>query len=430
MNERYQSKEMKELWSLKHRYETFLKVELAVLDSYKQLGVIPEEDVKKIKANTKVDLNKILELENIYHHDVIAFTRSLKNNLGSEAKWIHYGLTSTDVVDTANGILFSEANNLIFDALEKLIEVVKDLALKHKNTLMMGRTHGVHADITTFGFKFAYYYDALGRVSRLLAQTSYDVEVGKISGAVGNYANIDPQIEKLTCVNLGIEAASISTQVLARDRYANYFANLTSLASILEMMATEIRLLAQTEIGEVQEYFDKNQKGSSAMPHKRNPISCENICGCARLMRGYMLTSFENINLWHERDISHSSAERVIFEDATSLIEYMLNRMTKILSKIVVNEDRMLENINLTNKNIYSQRVMTKLIEKGMLRETAYDLIQQLAFRSTKDKDFLMLVKENETVKQTLSNEEIDECFTNDYYVKNMDKIYEEVGLI
>ena len=429
MNERYQSKEMKSLWSLKNRYDTFLAVELAATKAFSELGVVPKEDLKKILNDAKVDLNRVLELEEVTKHDVVAFTRTVSESLGDEAKWIHYGLTSTDVVDTANGLFFKQADSLILKAYDALMDTVKKLALKYQKTPCIGRTHGVHADITSFGLKFALFYDELRREKELFLNASSNVEVGKISGAVGNYANIDPFVERFVCDDLGLNRALISTQVLSRDRYANYFGVLAVIGSILERMATEIRSLARTEIGEVKEHFAQGQKGSSAMPHKKNPVSCENICGLSRVLRGYSLTALENVDLWHERDISHSSAERIIFEDGTSLIEYMLKRMNNILNNLSVDEERMKENILFTNGNIFSQRVLTKLISSGLTRECAYDLVQPLTFISSKDNNFKDILLNNKEITKHLSKEEIEDCFTYEYYFKQVEYIFSNLNL-
>ena len=429
MNERYQVKEMKQLWSLKNRYEKFLIVEKAATKAFNALGVVPDKDLDLIIKNTYVDLDRILELEEETKHDVVAFTRSLSEQLGSESKWIHYSLTSTDVVDTANGLLFKEADSLILAQYDLLLNEVRRIALENKDTMCIGRTHGIHADITSFGLKFARYYDELVRAKENFLRACQEVEVTKISGAVGNFANVDPRVQEYVAKELGLKSVDISTQVLTRDRFASYFSNLALIGSILEEMATEIRHLSRTEVGEVRELFSQGQKGSSAMPHKKNPVSSENICGLARVLRGYMLTSFENMNLWHERDISHSSAERIIFEDGTSLIHYMLKRMTSILKNLTIDKERMLENINLTNGNIFSQRILNKLVEKGLRREEAYDLVQPLTFKVNSKTNLKDLLLNNQSIKKYLTKEEIEDSFDMDYYLKNVDYIYQRVGL-
>ena len=427
MNERYQSRAMKDLWSLENRYLTFLKVEQSVVKAYNHQGLVPNDDLDKILKLNKIDLNRILELEQETKHDVVAFTRSLSEQLGEEAKWIHYSLTSTDVVDTANSLLLKEANEIILNCWNQLLETLKKLAYQYKDLPTIGRTHGIHAEITSFGLKFALYYDELKRAQKNFLLAKEDVEVAKISGAVGNYANVDPSIQDFVASDLGLKGANISTQVLSRDRYSAYIFSLSLMGSILEQIATEIRSLSRTEISEVREKFSAGQKGSSAMPHKKNPVSAENICGLARVLRGYNLTASENINLWGERDISHSSAERIVFEDAISLAEYILKRMNNLLTNLYVDQNRVLENINLTHGNIFSQRVLNALIEKGLTREKAYDLIQPLTFEVGKDKGLKEVLKDNQEVVKYLSNDEIDECFNYDYYLKNVGYILDKV---
>lgn len=426
---RYTSKEMADLWSEKNRFAVYFKIELLSTECFYKMGIVPEKDYQLIQKNATFNVDRIKELESVVHHDVVAFTRCISESLGDEAKWIHYGLTSTDVVDTANGYMLKQANELILTAYDELLLTVKRLANQYKNTPCIGRTHGVHADITSFGLKFAYFYDMLNRNYDKFLYVAKDVECGKISGAVGNYANVGMEVEQYVTEKLGINSANISTQVLSRERYGAYFSQIALIGSILEEMATEIRGLSRTEIGEVAEFFSKGQKGSSAMPHKKNPVSSENICGLSRLLRGYQLTAMENINLWHERDISHSSSERIIFMDGTTLIEYMLKRMNKILNELQVYPERMLKNIDLTHKVIFSQRVMTALINKGLTRENAYDLVQPLTFKATEEHDFLSLVKSDETICSLINDEEIDNLFTLDYYFKNVDLIYKKLGI-
>ena len=416
---------MRKIWSDENKFEVFLKIEILASTAWSKLGVVPSDDLEKIKANAKYDLKRIAELESITKHDVIAFTRTVSESLGEERKWIHYGLTSTDVVDTANGYLLKEANDILYSDIEAFMKVLKEKALLYKNTPCIGRTHGMHADITSFGLKWALWYEEMKRNLSRFTSARSDVECGKISGAVGNFVNVPPYVQDYVCESLGINSAKISTQVLQRDRHAYYIATLALIASTLEKIATEIRNLQRTEVHEVEEAFSKNQKGSSAMPHKRNPISSENICGCARVMRGYMIPAYEDMSLWHERDISHSSVERIILPDATELLDYMLNRFKDVLSNLVVYQDVMLENIYKTNGVIFSQRVMTSLINKGLSREEAYDTIQQIAMESlNKQIDFKNLLLSNELVKKYLSNEEIEASFTLDYYFKEVDEIY------
>ena len=431
MIERYSRKEMASIWTEESRFNAMLEVEIASLHSWVKMGKVPEADYLKVKENAKFDLQRIKEIETVTKHDVIAFTRCISESFGEEKKWVHYGLTSTDVVDTANGLLFKKANRIIKADILKLLDVLKEKAILYKNSPIIGRTHGIHADITTFGLKWALWYDEMMRNLKRFEAAANDVEYGKISGAVGNFCNVEPFIQDETCKELGLNSASISTQTLQRDRYAYYIATLVTISSTLEKMAYEVRLLQQSEIHEAEEYFNPGQKGSSAMPHKRNPITSENICGCARVMRGYMIPAYENVSLWHERDISHSSAERIIFADATILLDYMLARYTRLLDNLIVYEDNMLKNIYLTHKQIFSQRVMNAIIEKGYSREDSYDLVQSITKESYRNNlDFEELLLKNDKVLAILSDDEIKACFTLDYYFKNVDAIYKRVGII
>ncbi len=431
MIDRYARKQMQEVWSEQAKYEAWLKVEILIDEAWSKLGHIPEEDVNKIKENAKFDVNRIAEIENETRHDVVAFTRCVSESLGEEKKWIHYGITSTDVVDTANGIRYKQANDILRKDIDDFMEILKEKALLYKDTVMMGRTHGVHAEITTFGMKFALWYEEMKRNKERFEHASKMVETGKISGAVGTFANIPPFIQDYVCEKLGIESSAISTQILQRDRHAEYFAILALIGTTLEQMATEIRHLQRTEVREVEERFRAGQKGSSAMPHKRNPIGSENICGCARVLRGYMITSYEDVPLWHERDISHSSAERIIAPDATELLDYMLNRFGNILKNLTVFEDRMRDNIYATHGVIFSQRFMLKLVDKGWSREKAYDTVQPQAIKAWNEGlDFKALMKSVPEVTSTLSDEEIEDCFDPTYQTKNVDTVFKRVGIL
>ncbi len=429
MIERYSRKCMRDIWTEENKFNAYLKVELLNAKAWSKLGVVPEEDLPKLDKAT-FDIKRIKEIEAVTKHDVVAFTRAVGETLGEEKKWIHYGLTSTDVVDTANGYLLKCANEIILKDIDQIIEVVKKRANEFKYTPCIGRTHGMHADITSFGLKFALWYSDLVRIRSEFVNAARGVEVGKLSGAVGNFANIPPQIEESVCADLGIDYALISTQVIQRDRHARYLSSLALVASELEKMALEVRHLARQEVKEAEEAFSKGQKGSSAMPHKRNPISSENICGCARVIRGYMTTSFENVALWHERDISHSSTERIILPDATCLIDYMLNRFKGVLEGLVVYPEKMIEDIYLTRGVIFAQRVLYKLIEKGLVREEAYDTVQPIAMRALEEKkQYQDLLKQDSKIKSLLTDEEIDSCFTLDYYLKNVDYIFNRLEL-
>jgi adenylosuccinate lyase len=420
---------MRDIWTEENKFNAYLKVEISNAKAWSELGVVPKEDLPKLdKATFTVD--RIKEIEAITKHDVVAFTRAVGESLGEEKKWIHYGLTSTDVVDTANGYLLKQANEILRKDIVAIMDVLKKRAMEFKYTPCIGRTHGMHADITSFGLKWALWYEDMVRCLERFDYASKEVEVGKLSGAVGNFANIPPQIEEYVCKDLGINYALISTQVLQRDRHAHYMACLALVASELEKMALEVRNLSRQEVKETEEAFSKGQKGSSAMPHKRNPISSENICGCARVIRGYMDTFYQNIALWHERDISHSATERIILPDSTELLDYMLNRFKGILENLVVYPEKMMEDIYLTKGVIFAQRVLYKLIEKGFVREKAYDTVQPIAMKALEEKkQYQDLLKLDETVSSVLTNEEIDECFTLDYYMKNVDYIFNRLNI-
>ena len=421
---------MRDVWTEENKFNAYLEVEILSCEAWSQLGVIPAEDVQKIRDNAGFSVPRIQEIEEQTRHDVVAFTRAVSETLGEEKKWVHYGLTSTDVVDTANGYLLKQANSILLKDLEEFLEVLKKRALEFKSTPCIGRTHGIHADITCFGLKWALWYEQMKRNLDRFKYACQGVEAGKMSGAVGNFANIPPFIQDYVCEKLGINSANISTQVLQRDRHAFYLSTLSVIASTLEQMAFEVRNLQRTEVREVEEAFRKGQKGSSAMPHKRNPISSENICGCARVMRGYMAASNENVPLWHERDISHSSTERIILPDATELLDYMLVRFKGILENLVAYPERMIQNIYATRGVIFAQRVMNALIGKGLSREQAYDTVQPIAMKAwTEGLDYQTLLKESETVMGLLSVEELESCFTLEYYFKNVDFIYGRVGL-
>ena len=430
MIERYSREIMRKVWTEQNKFDAYLRVEILASEAWSQLGVVPKEDVEKLWKDASFDINRIYEIEQQTRHDIVAFTRAVSETLGEERKWVHYGLTSTDVVDTANGYLLKQANAILLDDIEKMLEVLRTRAIEFKATPCIGRTHGIHADITCFGLKWALWYEEMKRNLTRFVTAARGVEVGKISGAVGNFANIPPFIQDYVCEKLGIESANISTQVIQRDRHAYYMATLAVIASSIEQMAMEIRNLQRTEVHEVEESFGKGQKGSSAMPHKRNPISSENMCGCARVMRGYMATFYENVALWHERDISHSATERIILPDATMLLDYMLNRFRGILENLVVFKDVMMENIYRTRKVIFAQRVMNALIEKGFSREQAYDTVQPVAMCAMSERaDYQELLAETPEVMAVLSREELDSCFTLEYYLKNVDFIFDRVGI-
>ncbi|WP_126425085.1 adenylosuccinate lyase [Brevibacillus marinus] len=432
MIERYSRPEMRAIWTEENKFKAWLEVELLACEAWAKLGVIPEEDVRKLRQQARFDLQRIYEIEEETRHDVVAFTRAVSETIpGEEKKWVHYGLTSTDVVDTALSYLLRQANEIIEQDLLDFIEVLKQKALEHKDTVMMGRTHGVHAEPTTFGLKMALWYEEMKRNLERFRAAKQRIAVGKISGAVGTYANIDPFVEQYVCEKLGLTPAPISTQTLQRDRHAEYIATLALIATSLDKFATEIRALQKSEMREVEEPFAKGQKGSSAMPHKRNPIGCENISGLARVLRGHMLSAYENVPLWHERDISHSSVERVILPDATQLINYMLRRLMNIIKNLTVFPENMKRNMDRTFGLIYSQRVLLKLIDKGLSREKAYDTVQPRAMQAWEEqRSFREIIAQDETVKSLLSEEELADCFDYRYHLKHVDTIFRRLGLL
>lgn len=430
MIDRYTRAEMGNIWTDTNRYKAWLEVEILANEAWAELGEISKEDVKKIRKNASFTSERISEIEQITHHDVVAFTRAVSESLGKERKWIHYGLTSTDVVDTAYGYLLKQANDILREDLKRLTAIIGEKAEKYKYTVMMGRTHGVHAEPTTFGLKLAMWYSEMNRNIERFEHAAKGVEAGKISGAVGTFANIPLFVEEYICNQLGIRPQEISTQVLPRDLHAEYFASMALVATSIEKFATEIRGLQKSETREVEEFFAKGQKGSSAMPHKRNPIGSENMAGLARVIRGHMVTAYENVALWHERDISHSSAERIIIPDTTILLDYMLQRFGTIVENLTVFPENMKRNMEATFGLIYSQRVLLKLIDKGLSREEAYDLVQpKTAYAWDHQTDFKSLLQEDEKITAILSKEAIDDAFDYQYHLKNVDKIFKRVGL-
>ena len=432
MIERYTRPEMGAIWTEENKYRAWLEVEILACEAWAEIGEIPKEDVVKLRANADFDINRIYEIEKETRHDVVAFTRAVSETpaLGEERKWVHYGLTSTDVVDTALSYLIKQANDILRKDLNNFLQIIADKAKEHKNTVCMGRTHGVHAEPTTFGLKLALWHEEMKRNIERFETAAKVIETGKMSGAVGTYANIDPRVEAYVCEKLGLAAAPISTQTLQRDRHAQYMSTLALIATSIEKFATEVRGLQKSETREVEEGFAKGQKGSSAMPHKRNPIGSENMVGMARLMRGYMLTAYENVSLWHERDISHSSAERVIIPDATITLNYMLNRFSNIIKNLTVFPENMKRNMERTFGLIYSQRILLALIDKGLVREEAYDTVQPLTARAWDEQiQFRPLVEASEKITSYLSPEEINDCFDYNYHIQSVDYIFERLGL-
>lgn len=426
---RYSRPEMAKIWTDESKYGAWLKVEIAVTNAWAKLGIVPQEDAEKIAKNASFTAERVAEMEEVTHHDVVAFTRTVSESLGEEKKWVHYGLTSTDVVDTAQGYLLKQADQILRQDLEELKETIKQMALKYKNTVMIGRTHGVQAEPMTFGLKMCRWYTEIQRDIERFEHAAAGVECGEISGAVGTYANVPPEVEKSVTEELGLNRQPVTSQVLPRDLHAEYIATLGLIATSLEEFATEIRGLQRSEIHEVEEHFNPGQKGSSAMPHKRNPIGSENICGMARVLRGNIVTAYENVALWHERDISHSSAERVILPDSTIGLDYMLHRFNKILSSLDVFPETMKENMNKTYGLIYSQRLLLKLINTGMSREKAYDMVQKLTAKSWNEHvQFRELVDQSE-IANILPKAEIDDAFDYSYHLRHLDEIYRQVGI-
>ena len=428
MIERYTRPEMGRIWTLENKYRKWLDVELAVCEALFEKGAIPAEDFKSIREKAGFDVDRIEEIERETHHDVIAFLTSVAEFVGPSARFIHEGLTSSDVLDTAFGLLLTEASDLLIEDIEKLLAVVKRRAFEFKDTVQIGRSHNVHAEPITFGLKLAVWYSEMERNRERLLQARETIRVGKISGAVGTFANIAPEIEDALCARLGLKPASVSTQIIQRDRHAHFFSTLAITGGSIEKIATEIRLLQHTEIREVEEYFAPSQKGSSAMPHKRNPISSENLSGLARVLRGNAMAAMENVALWHERDISHSSVERVIGPDSTILLDYMLARLTRVMDGLVVFPDNMERNMSVSGNLFFSQQVLLALIQKGISREEAYRIVQQNAMSVwSKGGDLRDELKGDERVSSRLTAGEIDSLFDLKYHLKNVDVIFDRV---
>ncbi len=429
MIERYSRPQMKRVWSDESKFDKWLQVEIAVCEAWAELGTIPKEAIPRIKK-ARYDLKRIDEILKITHHDMTAFLRSVAESLGDESRFIHLGLTSSDIMDTALSLQMIEAVNILEQDIAELTQVLREKAIEHKHTIMMGRTHGVHAEPITFGLKLALWHEEMKRNRQRLAEAKRMISVGKISGAVGTYASVPPQVEKLACQRLGLEAAPLSSQILQRDRHAQFVTTLAIIASSLEKFATEIRGLQRTEILEVEEPFEPGQTGSSAMPHKRNPELCERICGLARLVRGHALTSMENIALWHERDISHSSTERVILPDSCLVLDYILSLFTNVMKGLQVYPERMRENLEVTKGLIFSQRVLIALIEKGLGRDEAYEIVQRNSMRAWRERvSFLELLQSDPDVSKHLSTAELEGLFDYGYYLKHVDEAIERVGL-
>ena len=429
MIDRYARPKMKAVWSEENKYEKWLAVELAVCEAWAEAGVIPQEDMAKLRS-ARHNLDRLNEIFERTRHDMTAFTRSITEGLGEEGRWIHLGLTSSDVIDTAQSLQLVEAADLLLDETDALRGTLRKRAVEFKDTLMMGRTHGIHAEPITFGLKLALWWDEIGRQRHRLEEARSQVAVGKISGVVGTHATVQPDVEARVCARLGIATAPISSQVIQRDRYANFVTTLALVAASLEKFATEIRHLQRTEVREVEEPFGEGQTGSSAMPHKRNPELSERVCGLARLVRGYAVTALENVALWHERDISHSSAERIILPDSCMAVDYILNLFTQVMVGLRAFPERMRENLESTRGIVFSQRVLLALIEKGLSREQAYEIVQERAMHSWDEGlDFRQLLREQSEVAKRLPGTELEGLFDYGYYTRYVDETFKRAGV-
>ncbi|MCA1742648.1 MAG: adenylosuccinate lyase [Desulfonatronovibrio sp.] len=424
MIERYTKKEMGDIWTLENRFRAWLEVELAICQAWHELGVIPDQDMENISSNADFDLERILEIEEKTKHDVIAFLTAVEEKVGPSSRYIHLGCTSSDIVDTSNALLLYRAGKVILNTLEDVLNTLHKLAKKQKGRLIIGRTHGIHAEPTSFGLKMTGFFAEFSRHKERWEKALENIRVGKISGAVGTYAHLEPEVEKITCRVLGLEVDPVSTQIIQRDRYAEYFTALALMAGGIERICVELRHLQRTEVLEVEEGFSRGQKGSSAMPHKKNPISAENLTGLSRLVRTNALAAMENMALWHERDISHSSVERVIMPDSTILIHYMLSRLNNLLSNLKINESNMDRNLDLSMGLYFSQRILLGLIEKGMQRQKAYELVQNEAMQCWENKTFFPeKIRQNKEISAVLSSQELDDFFDPGYYLKHEDLI-------
>ena len=428
MIDRYTLPEMGALWSEQNKFQKWLDVEIAVCEVHAERGTIPAEALQEIKTRASFSVDRINEIEKVTNHDVIAFTTNLAESIGEASRFVHYGLTSSDVVDTANALLLRDASQILLKKVATLMESLKRRAFEFQNTPQVGRTHGIHAEPTSFGLTFALWYDEMRRNQERLQSALEAVSVGKISGAVGAFAHLDPEVEESVCARLGLKAAPVSTQVIQRDIYAQYLSTLAIIASSLEKFALNVRHWQRTEVREAQEKFTKGQKGSSAMPHKRNPIISERICGMARVVRANSVVGLENVALWHERDISHSSAERVVLPDSSIALDYMLQKTIGLIDGLVVYPERMLENLQATHGLIFSGQLLLALTNKGVSRETAYDWVQRNAMRVwDENRDFLTLVKDDHDINSQLSAAEIEQVFSLDHYLRNVSKVFERV---
>ena len=430
MIERYSLPQMSKIWQDEFKFKAMLEIELLALEALSKQKIIPKEAFQRIKNKAKFNLKQIKRIEEKTQHDVVAFITNVAGYIGPDARYLHLGLTSSDILDTTLGVQLRAASDVLIEGLERLLSLLAKKAKRYKDMACIGRTHGVHAEPTTFGLKLALWFDETGRNLERLLKMRKVISVGKISGAVGTYANIDPQVESFICSSLGLKAAKISTQVIQRDIYAEYLTTLAVIGASLEKFATEIRHLQRTEVLEAEEPFGKGQKGSSAMPHKRNPVICERICGLSRILRGNALVGLENVALWHERDISHSSAERVILPDSTILLDYMLHKFIEVIEGLVVYPDNMLANLVKTKGLIFSQRVLLELMHKGLPRQKAYDIVQKAAMKSWKENsDFKENLLKDKQLLRLLNKKDLDGIFDLDYYLRNVNKIFRKAGL-
>jgi len=428
MIERYTREPMGKIWRPEYKYEKWLEVEIRVCEALAELGEVPRDSLERIKRNARFSIQRMEAIEKEVRHDVIAFITCVGESVGEDARYIHLGLTSSDVLDTSMAMLLREASEIIIDDIKTLLHILKEKAFMYKDTVMAGRSHGVHAEPISFGLKLAVWYEEMKRNLRRMQEAKDNISYGKISGAVGTFAHIAPEVEAYVCEKCGLKPAPISTQIIQRDRYAQYFTTLAIIGSSIENMALEIRHLQKTEILEAEEYFATGQKGSSAMPHKRNPIISENLSGLARLVRSYALASLENVPLWHERDISHSSVERVIAPDSTILIDYMLNRSIKLIEQLIVYPQHMMDNLNKSRGLIFSERILLELMRKGLSRDDAYTLVQKNAMKTWDGgEDFKTLLLKDSDVLARLSPQEIDQCFDLEHHLRYVDYIFERV---
>ena len=431
MIKRYSTEDMTRIWSDKNKFNTWKIVELAVVEVMAEKNIIPKEASRVIHEKADFDVNRVLEIEKTTRHDVIAFLTNMAEYIGPDSRFVHMGMTSSDLLDTSLALQCKEAGEVILKKLNQFKDILKENALKYKDTFQIGRSHGIHAEPITFGLKNALWYEEIKRNIKRWERSLEMISVGQISGAVGTYQHIDPEIEILVCEKLGLEAETVSNQVIQRDRHADYLLNLSLIGATIEKISIEIRHLQRTEVLEVEEYFLKGQKGSSAMPHKRNPIVTERMTGFARLLRSNALASLENVALWHERDISHSSVERIILPDSTTLMDYMLNKMCFLMENLYVYPDNMMKNINLTGGLIFSQEVLLALVKSGITREDAYEIVQKNAMQVWKEKkDFKELLKQDNIITNKLSNDEIDDLFDLEKILININKIYKRIGII